>query len=151
LPGRISAVSTAMSGPAPHNDQHGHDAGDEIAYGKVIAVGVVSLVIFALSTVWAAYILSHETKKTEQATGATHRPTHVTEEEIGIVDQVPFQVDTRLARWRAEHNGRLNGYGWVDRDKGLAHIPIDQAMNAIAGGALPAGAPSGTAPTPGTK
>jgi len=140
-----------MSGPTPHNDQHGHDASDEIAYGKVIAVGVVSLAIFAVSTVWAAYILSHETKKNEQATGVTHRPTGVTEEEIGIIDQVPFQIDKRLARWRAAHNGRLNGYGWVDRDKGLAHIPIEQAMNAIAGGALPAGAPTGTAPTAGTQ
>jgi hypothetical protein len=140
-----------MSGPTPHNDQHGHhDASDEIAYGKVIAVGVVSLVIFAASTVWAAWILSHETKKNEQATGAIYRPTRVTEEEIGIVDQVPFSIDTRLHRWRAAHDARLNGYGWVDRGKGIAHVPIERAMEAIATGALPAGAPTGTAPTPGT-
>jgi len=142
-----------MSGPVnphSHNDQHGDDASDEIAYGKVIAVGVVSLAIFAFSTVWAAYILSHETKKNEQATGAIHRPTRVEREEIGIIDQVPFSVDRRLERWRDEHNGRLNGYGWVDRDKGVAHVPIEQAMNAIAGGALPEGAPSGTEPTAGT-
>ena len=141
-----------MSGPTPHNDQHGHDAAsDEIAYGKVIAVGVVSLLIFAFSTVWAAYILSHETKKNEQATGAIHRPSRVEREEIGIIDQVPFSVDRRLARWRGEHNGRLNSYGWIDRSKGIAHVPIEQAMNAIAGGALPAGAPAGAAPTPGTS
>jgi len=140
-----------MSAPVPHNDQHGHEASDEIAYGKVIAIGVVSLAIFAFSTVWAAYILSHETKKNEQATGATHRPTRVEREEIGIIDQVPFAIDKRRDRWRAEHDGRLNGYGWVDRDKGIAHVPIEQAMNAIAGGALPAGAPSGTEPTAGTQ
>jgi len=142
-----------MSGPTPHNDQHGqhgHDASDEIAYGKVIAVGVVSLLIFAFSTVWAAYILSHETKKNEQATGAIHRPSRVEREEIGIIDQVPFSIDKRVERWRAEHDGRLNGYGWIDRDKGIAHMPIEQAMNAIAGGALPAAAPTGTAPTAGT-
>ena len=131
-----------MSGPSTHNDPHGHQKSeDEIEYWKVIAVGVVSLAIFALSTVWAAWILSHETQKVEEATGATHRPPRVEQEEIGIVDQVPFNVDTRLHRWRAEHNAKLNGFGWVDRNKGIAHVPIERAMEAVAGGALPAGAP----------
>jgi hypothetical protein len=138
--------------PHSHNDDpHAPGASDEIAFGKVIAVGVVSLAIFAVSTVWAAYILSHETKKNQEATGATHRPARVVEEEIGIVDQVPFATDTRLHRWRAEHTRRLNGYGWVDRDKGVAHVPIEQAIEAVVGGTLPAGAPTGTTPTPGTQ
>jgi len=128
-----------MSG---HDQPHEHDgASDEIAFGKVIAVGVVSLAIFAASVIWASVILSHETKKNEEATGATHRPTRVTEEEIGIVDQVPFSIDTRLHRWRAAHNAKLNGYGWIDREKGIVHVPIERAMDAIAGGTLPAGAP----------
>ena len=132
-----------MSGHDPHNDQHGHGhkSEDEIDYWKVILVGVFSLAIFAISTVWAAWILSHETKKVEQATGATHRPLKVVAEEIGIVDQVPFSVDTRLDRWRAEHTARLNGYGWTDRIKGIAHVPIERAIEAVAAGALPAGAP----------
>ena len=126
-----------------HKDQHGHAHGgeDEIAYGKVVLVGVVSLAVFALSILWAARILSRETEKVEQATGVTHRPLRVEQEEIGIVDQVPFSVDTRLHRWKAEHAAHLNGYGWVDRSKGVAHVPIEQAIEAVAGGALPAGAP----------
>jgi hypothetical protein len=32
---------------------------------------------------------------------------------------------------RAAHD-RLTSYGWVDRDKGIAHIPIDEAMHRIA-------------------
>jgi hypothetical protein len=133
----------------PHNDQHGHGhkSEDDISYWKVIVVGLGSLVIFALSTVWAALILSRESKKVEDATGVVHRPLKVEQEEIGIVDQVPFAVDTRLARWRAEHATRLNGFGWIDRGKGIAHVPIEQAMEKVAAGALPAGAPTGTAPT----
>ena len=131
-----------MSAHKPHDDSHGHaKSEDEIAYGKVIIVGVVSLAIFALSVVWAAVILSKETKKVEDATGATHRPPRVEQEEIGIVDQVPFNVDNRLARWRREHDVRLNGFGWIDRTKGVAHVPIERAMESVAGGALPAGAP----------
>jgi hypothetical protein len=130
-----------MSGHDNTHNDHGHKSEDEIAYGKVILVGVVSLAIFALSTVWAAKILSHETQKVEEATGATQRPPRVVEEEIGIVDQVPFSIDKRLHRWKAEHAARLNGYGWVDRSKGIAHIPIEKAMDDVAGGTLPAGAP----------
>jgi hypothetical protein len=130
-----------MSGHDPHKDQHGQKSEDEIAYGKVIAVGVVSLAIFALSTVWAARIFFHETQKVEDATGAPRRPPRVEQQEIGIVDQVPFSADTRLHRWRAEHSAKLNGFGWVDRSKGVAHVPIEQAMEAVAGGKLPTGAP----------
>ena len=131
-----------MSGHDSHNaHDHGHKSEDEIEYWKVIAVGVVSLAIFALSTVWAAWILSHETKKTEEAVGVTYRPPRVEKEEIGIVDQVPFSVDKRLDRWQAEHTAKLNGYGWTDRSKGIAHVPIERAIEAVAAGGLPAGAP----------
>jgi hypothetical protein len=136
-----------MSGHADShssNDSHGpgHKAeDDEIAYGKVIGVGVVSLTIFALSTWWAAVILSRETKKVEDATGVTHRPSRVEKDEIGIIDQVPFATDRRLPKWKAERAAHLNGYGWTDRPKGLTHVPIEGAMDAVAGGALPEGAP----------
>jgi len=133
-----------MSGHDNANkDQHAHAHGgeDEIAYGKVVAVGVISLAIFALSILWAARILSRETERNLEATGVAHRPARIAQEEIGIVDQVPFSVDRRLHRWKAEHAARLNGYGWVDRSKGVAHVPIEQAIEAVAGGALPAGAP----------
>ena len=106
-----------MSGPVKPHDQHdhGHKSEDEIDYWKVIVIGVVSLAIFALSTVWAALLLRHETKKIEETTGISHRPLKVTEQEIGIVDQVPFSIDNRLKLWKKAHDARLNGYGWVDR------------------------------------
>ena len=124
-----------------HNDHgHGHGAEDEIAYGKVIGVGVVSLAVFALSIFWSARVMSSRVDETEAKTGKA-KSFDMTRSEIGIVDQVPFVIDKRLHRWKAEHAARLNGYGWIDRSKGIAHVPIDQAMEAVAGGALPAGAP----------
>jgi hypothetical protein len=134
-----------MSNPHHSGDSHGHGddhgASDEIAYGKVIGVGVTSLVIFALCTVWAAVILKRETARVESSTGAAKPVLMKGRSEIGIVDQVPFIVDHRLEEWRAEHKAKLDGYGWVDRSKGIAHIPIEQAMDQVAAGALPQGAP----------
>ena len=127
-----------------HGQQHGdrhEDNADDISYGKVVAVGVASLVIVALCTVWAAVILKRETARVESSTGAPNPALLVGQQEIGIVDQVPFLTDHRLEEWRAEHQGRLENYGWVDRAKGIAHIPIETAMDQVAAGALPQGAP----------
>jgi hypothetical protein len=124
----------------PHNS-HDHKSADEINYVKVIGVGVSSLVVFALCTFWAAKILHLKTAEVEKSSGMARLGAEVGKAEIGIVDQVPFQTDTRLEEWRASHNARLNGYGWVDRAKGIAHVPIERAMDAVASGALPMGAP----------
>jgi hypothetical protein len=128
---------------------HGHGAGhghggdgheDVVDYSKVIGVGVTSLVIFALSIWWSATIWHSKMAETEAKTGKA-KAVETTQTEIGIVDQVPFASDGRLPKWRAERKAHLEGYGWVDRGKGVVHIPIDQAMRQIAAGVSPAGAP----------
>lgn len=43
--------------------------------------------------------------------------------------QIEPSVD--LARFRAEQDRRLNGYYWVDKAKGVVHIPIEQAMKQL--------------------
>jgi hypothetical protein len=42
-----------------------------------------------------------------------------------------------LARLKAQELDRLNTYGWVNRDAGIAHIPIDRAMDILARSGLP--------------
>jgi hypothetical protein len=37
-----------------------------------------------------------------------------------------------LARFRAAEETQLETYGWVDREKGIVHIPIEQAMRSVA-------------------
>ena len=36
-----------------------------------------------------------------------------------------------LAKLQAEQRDRLNRYTWVDRDKGIAAIPIEEAMKRV--------------------
>jgi hypothetical protein len=36
-----------------------------------------------------------------------------------------------FARLQTEQLGRLNGYNWVDRDEGIAAIPIEEAMKRV--------------------
>ena len=37
-----------------------------------------------------------------------------------------------LAKFHAEEEKRLNSYYWVDKEKGVVHIPIEQAMRELA-------------------
>lgn len=58
-----------------------------------------------------------------------------------------IQDDTdELRRVNAEQRARLQGYRWVDRDKGLIAIPIGEAMRIIAAKGADGYAPIGTAP-----
>ena len=48
--------------------------------------------------------------------------------EVGIVNLRVFALDQRAAQKRLQQMERLRSYGWVDREAGVAHIPIDEAM-----------------------
>ena len=80
------------------------------------------------------------------AAGAASVPSEYGKDEIGIVDQVPFDRDKRLEKWRAHHKKALSSYGWVDRAKGIARIPIEQAMERVVA-SPPDIAQEGVAPT----
>ena len=42
-----------------------------------------------------------------------------------------------LARLKEQEMRRLTTYGWIDRQRGIAHIPIDRAMDILARAGLP--------------
>lgn len=46
-----------------------------------------------------------------------------------------------LQQMRAAEEAVLGSYGWVDRDKGVARMPIDEAMKIVVQRGLPARAP----------
>ena len=50
-----------------------------------------------------------------------------------------LQVDPKadLERLRAEENARLDGYGWIDRDRQIARIPVERAIDLVARRGLP--------------
>ena len=104
---------------------------DGMNIAKIVVVGVVSLVIFAVSAVAAGLILSGDEAELN-AQGLAPLPADIRhKEEVGIIDYVPFDGDHRLADWRAKQDATLTSYGWVDRNKGIIHIPIDVAIKDV--------------------
>jgi hypothetical protein len=53
---------------------------------------------------------------------------------------------TELNGFRYSEEQELNSYGWVDKNAGIAHIPIEQAMQSIAQKGLPTTPQTGIAP-----
>jgi hypothetical protein len=123
-----------MSNPHSHAKVPGGGGPDnlhDMNLGKIVIVGVVSLTVFALGIVWAYRIWVGHTAEVQAAGGVASEPTQFGKEEIGIVDQVPFDTDQRIDKLRAHNKKALSSYGWVDRAKGIARIPIEQAMERV--------------------
>ena len=53
---------------------------------------------------------------------------------------------TELNDFRYDEEQELNSYGWVDKNAGIAHIPIEQAMKLVAQKGLPTTPQAGVAP-----
>lgn len=49
-----------------------------------------------------------------------------------------------LGQFRSEEDKLLDSYGWVDRQKGVVRIPVDQAIDMLAQRGLPARQPTAT-------
>ena len=123
-----------MSTSAQSSHAAGHGTAAEVAQAQqemswpwIIGVGVGSIAIFALATVWSTHILN-ATRAEMQPGGPPPIPKQVDQYEVGIVNLRVFALDQRAAQKRLQQMERLRSYGLVDREAGLAHIPIDEAM-----------------------
>jgi hypothetical protein len=61
--------------------------------------------------------------------------------------RLQIQPKSDLARLRSYERGRIDAFGWADRDRQIARIPIKRAMHLLAERGLP-GWPSGPPDNP---
>jgi hypothetical protein len=129
---------------APHGEHRapgtGHGARseeDRISTGSIIAVGIGSLVVFFLASAVAVSYL----RVAQGERPPLPIPPEVGRSKIGMVEQQQFEVAVRGERDREVRLERLRSYGWVDRAGGVAHVPIEQAMELVAKGVRPAPGP----------
>ncbi len=99
---------------------------------KVVAVALGALVIFGLSVLWADDILGLQTRRLLPG-GPAPAPSEVGKRQVGMVNQLLFELQTDAASQREEQIKRLDSYGWVNRDQQIIHVPIRRAMEQMAG------------------
>ena len=119
---------------AAHGTSAGQPPGDledkNLPYRKIVGVGVGAIILFALSIFWSTSLLRGAEKEMRPA-GAPPLPPGVKLYEVGIVNQRMFSLDQRAAQKRLQQMNRLNTYGWLDRQAGVVHIPVDVAMDML--------------------
>ena len=116
-----------------HGASHGgvRSEEDRVSTPAILAVGVGSLRWDDKTTVF---------KQGEH--GPIPIPPEVGQSKIGLVEQQDFDLSVRGERDREARRERLGSFGWVDRSTGVAHVPIDLAMDLVAKGVRPAPAPA---------
>lgn len=120
-----------MTEPHVHEPGHGHgqvrSEEDRVSTPAIVVVGVGSLLVFLLAGAAAVGYL-----KMRQG---QHPPVLVPPEagrsKIGMVEQDLFDVAVRGQRDLERRKARLGAYGWVDRERGIVHLPIGRAMELV--------------------
>jgi hypothetical protein len=97
-----------------------------VGMGMVLALAAGALLVFGFATL-SIWVFTERWQSARNPRGAS-TPARLGQAEINLLNQLPFLLDTRAYRQQEEKVRRLHGYGWVDRERGLIHIPVEQAM-----------------------
>lgn len=134
-----------MSVPVdPQSKEDGFEHQDASVKGLVI-VGLAIFAVLALSGAGVAGLLWWYHQQPV-------KPTTALERQVQLPPEPRLEIDPRasgnavLERARAQ----LEHYGWVDREAGLAHIPIGRGMALLAERGWPSRAEPGTGEAAGT-
>jgi hypothetical protein len=100
----------------------------------LFATGLVVVIIVVLATLSLVMNgLSREEKRQRRLTP----PRFVDGSELPPGPALQPRPMVELTRLKETQEHRLNNYGWVDRDKGIAHIPIERAIDILTRTGLP--------------
>lgn len=122
------AIQPVMASTEAHQPEHPRTAFEltdwDLAPIAVIYVGLLVLLVISCFVLIAAY------------------PSSLSDVDRTLRINPPgprLQTDPEadLRRYRAEEDRRLNGYYWIDAQKGIAHIPIEQAMQKLVQTGIP--------------
>jgi hypothetical protein len=129
-----------------HGAAHGaHGAGhgghppaeeDVVASARIVWVGVISLAVFLVGSL-AAGAAMVSVRRSVNPEGPAAVPADAGQAKIGIVEQRLFENANQGTAWREQARLRLRSTGWVDRQKGVVHVPIDGAMERVVRGERP--------------
>ena len=130
----------------PHARGHQQDLIDirTILAFTVALVGVVAAIFIFIAVVMVGWFYSKEDRLAEL------RPALFDENDPSLYPGARLQESPGrdMERMRQGVGEQLDSYGWVDREHGVAHIPIDRAIDLVLRDGLPGpddAAPAGTA------
>lgn len=119
-----------------HDDFKVQTEEDILPGGTVLIVAIITLVVFTAAG-GVAWWLMVRFEKEEFPVGRPRVEKVLAPRDIHGVLQTQIRVDRFAGDLRERQLRQLENYGWVDRERGLVHIPIEQAMERIIAGEQP--------------
>jgi hypothetical protein len=108
---------------------------DTINSWKIAAVGVGSLVVFLVASV--VTVAQMRRQQAELNPAHPMMPAQAGQRKIGMVEQQLLESANHAGTMARQQRERLGAWGWVDREKGTVHVPIDTAMDLVLRGERP--------------
>jgi hypothetical protein len=114
--------------------ESGHEVSD-INPKRVAMIGLALATVIAVSLL-VTYGLFHYFYSGETRTRPVPSPLSYSREPTPE-PRLSVEPGEDLKTLRSEEDAMLKSYGWIDRDKGVVHIPIDRAIEILAERGLP--------------
>src|SRR5947207_7441514 len=137
--------------PQPNGGFEREDMGSKPIVAFIITVVVLGVIVYY--SLWGMFrLLDKQLAKNEQSRSPLVQvqtdTRRVQEEQIKAFPEPRLEDDerTEINDVRYAEEERLNSSGWVDEKAGVAHIPIERAMQLIAQRGLPTAPQAGTPP-----
>ena len=109
----------------------GHEANNMQVRGLVFfaiaLIGVTVLVVLIVA------LVMHDFRREEQQLESTALPRFAGDTGEFPSPRIQADAAAELSRMKKEDLARLSTYGWIDRATGIAHIPVDRAIDMVVG------------------
>jgi len=129
-----------MSGDTPREWKTPGRDGAPVRGWAVTAVLAGALSVFAVF-VWLTW-RQLQVREAHLLPAGPREPRRLDSPEVNLVNTGLIVLDTRADEEKAAQERRLHGQGWVDRDAGVVHIPIERGIERVVSGQrLDAGTP----------
>ena len=126
----------APHGPASGGSGVGHETRDVDIRRVSILAGVL---VFVIAAAMGLMVLMFDRLAAREASHQAPPSTLVEPPGVRLPPEPRLQEDpvADLARMMTEEQAALDGYGWVDRERGVARIPVQRAMEILVQRGLP--------------
>jgi hypothetical protein len=101
---------------------------DDVPGRTLVRVGLLALGISILAVVASTVLLGPRDKLGGGPAERVAQQGSVAPPTLGLIEQTLIEHEARGLEERRVEEARLHAYGWVDRGRGIAHIPIERAM-----------------------
>lgn len=120
----------------PDNPEVVHEESD-VNVRAILGFGLALFVVAVVVHVFLWWLQGFYQQQTQREQTQTYPLAASSQNEVPPAPRLQSNPQQDMRDLRSRHRELLNGYGWVNRDGGVARIPIEEAMKIVVQRGLP--------------